>query len=194
MKGAVFLDRDGTLNEEVGYINHIDRLRIFPWAAPAVGRLNRAGIPSILVTNQSGVARGYFPETLVREIHDRLRLEFARSDARLNALYFCPHHPEGKLPAFRKTCDCRKPSPGMLHQAARDLNLDLGASYIISDRFQDVSMGFGFGMRGILVLTGYGKGELLYHRDNWPRQPDHVAADVLEAVDWILAQTGSEAK
>jgi D-glycero-D-manno-heptose 1,7-bisphosphate phosphatase len=190
MKAAVFLDRDGTVNEEVGYINHIDRFRVFPWSAPAVRKLNQAGIPSVLVTNQSGVARGYFPEALVQEIHARLQHELARLDARLDAVYYCPHHPEGKLTAYRKRCDCRKPAPGMLHRAAQDLDLDLSRSFVISDRFQDLSMGFEVGARGILVLSGYGKGEYQYNKDNWSKLPDFVAADLLEGVDWILGQTG----
>ncbi len=186
MKAAVFLDRDGTVNEEVGYVNHIDRFRIFPWTAPAIRKLNQAGLPSVLVTNQSGVARGYFPEALVQEIHTRLQDELARFTARLDAIYYCPHHPDGKLTAYRKTCDCRKPAPGMLHRAAQDLGLDLGASFIVSDRYQDVAMGFQAGARGVLLLSGYGKGEYEYHRDSWPRQPDFVATDLLEGVEWIL--------
>jgi D-glycero-D-manno-heptose 1,7-bisphosphate phosphatase len=186
MKAAVFLDRDGTVNEEVGYVNHIDRFRIFPWTAPAIRKLNQAGLLSVLVTNQSGVARGYFPEALVQEIHTRLQDELARFAARLDAIYYCPHHPDGKLTAYRKTCDCRKPAPGMLHRAAQDLGLDLGASFMVSDRYQDVAMGFQAGARGILLLSGYGKGEYEYQKDSWPRQPDFVATDLLEGVEWIL--------
>jgi D-glycero-D-manno-heptose 1,7-bisphosphate phosphatase len=186
MKAAVFLDRDGTVNEEVGYVNHIDRFRIFPWTAPAIRKLNQAGLPSVLVTNQSGVARGYFPETLVQEIHTRLQDELARFTARLDAIYYCPHHPDGKVTAYRKTCDCRKPAPGMLHRASQDLGLDLGASFMVSDRYQDVAMGFQAGARGILLLSGYGKGEYEYQKDSWPRQPDFVATDLLEGVEWIL--------
>ena len=188
MKRAVFLDRDGTLNEEVGYINHIDRFRLFPWTAPAVRKLNEAGIPSVVVTNQSGVARDYFPLDLVHQVHERLRIELARCEARLDAIYFCPHHPDGKVAAYTTRCACRKPEPGMLVRAAQDLDLDFGSSYMISDRFQDLSMAFRVGMKGVLLLTGYGKGEYLYHRDKWPRLPAFVAADLLEAVNWILAQ------
>jgi D-glycero-D-manno-heptose 1,7-bisphosphate phosphatase len=192
MKAAVFLDRDGTVNEEVGYVNHIDRFRIFPWTAPAIRKLNQAGLPSVLVTNQSGVARGYFPETLVQEIHTRLQDELARFTARLDAIYYCPHHPDGKVTAYRKTCDCRKPAPGMLHRASQDLGLDLGASFVVSDRYQDVAMGFQAGARGILLLSGYGKGEYEYQREGWPRQPDFVATDLLEGVGWILEAMSHE--
>lgn len=191
MRPAVFLDRDGTVNEEVGYINHIDRFRVFPWAGLSIQKLNAAGIPSILITNQSGVARGYFPEALVQEIHGKLQTELGRHNARLDAIYYCPHHPDGKLEAYRRHCECRKPSPGMLCTAARDHDVDLAASFVISDRYQDLAMAFKAGARGVLVLSGYGKGEHLYFADTWPRQPDYVATDLLEAVDWILKQSGS---
>ena len=189
MEAAVFLDRDGTVNEEVGFVNHIDRFRIFPWSGPAIRRLNQAGLLSVLVTNQSGVARGYFPETLVQETHARLQEELARFSARLDAIYYCPHHPDGKLQEYRKTCDCRKPAPGMLHRAAQELGLDLRASFVVSDRYQDLSMGFQAGTRGVLLLSGYGKGEYAYFRGSWPRPPDFVAAQLLEGVEWILRAT-----
>jgi D-glycero-D-manno-heptose 1,7-bisphosphate phosphatase len=190
MRPAIFLDRDGTVNEEVGYINHIDRLKVFPWAGQALRMANDGGIPAILVTNQSGVARGYFPESLVREIHVKLQEELAHDGASLDAIYYCPHHADGKLEAYRRKCECRKPAPGMLHRAALDHDLDLGGSFVISDRFQDLAMGFAVGARGILVLSGYGKGEYLYHGNSWPRQPDFVAQDLLEGMGWILGQAG----
>jgi D-glycero-D-manno-heptose 1,7-bisphosphate phosphatase len=188
MKAAVFLDRDGTVSEEVGYVNHIDRFRLFPWSGAALHKLNEAGLVTVLVTNQSGIARGYFPESLVAEIHARLQAELALSGARLDAIYYCPHHPEGEVAEFRRTCDCRKPAPGMIHRAAADLDLDLRSSFVISDRYQDLSMGFADGARGILLLTGYGKGEYHYHRETWPRPPAFVAVDLLEASEWILSQ------
>ncbi len=188
MKAAVFLDRDGTLNEEVGYVNHIDRFRLYPWSAAAVKKLNLAGIPVVLLTNQSGVARGYFPEKLVREIHSHLEEELGRCGAHLDGIYYCPHHPDGRVSAYRESCDCRKPRSGMMQRAACDLDLDLTASFVVSDRYQDISMGLRAGARSVLLLTGYGKGECLYHKDTWPRQPDHIAATLQDAVDWILVQ------
>jgi D-glycero-D-manno-heptose 1,7-bisphosphate phosphatase len=186
MRRAVFLDRDGTISEEVGYVNHIDRFRVFPWSAEAVLGLNRAGIAAVLVTNQSGVARGYFPEQLLHETHRKLEAVLAKGGATLDAVYYCPHLPDGKVPAFSRVCECRKPAPGMIRRAARDLDLDLGGSFIVSDRYQDLSMGFAAGMTGVLVLTGYGLGESTYQRAMWPRPPDHIAANLLEAVNWIL--------
>ena len=186
MNGAVFLDRDGTVCEELGYINHIDRFRLFPWAAQAIRRLNQASMPVVLITNQAGVAMGYFPETLVQQIHDRLEHELALENARLDGLYYCPHHPFGTVPEYRRDCDCRKPAPGMLQRAARDLGLDLTSSYLIGDRYRDAETAFGIGARSVLVLSGYGKGEYLYHSPTWPRMPDHITDDLGTAVDWVL--------
>ncbi len=186
MKGAVFLDRDGTVNEEFGYINHIERFRMFPYSASAVRRLNQAAIPVVLVTNQAGVAMGYFPEELVKDIHNKLEQELASAGARFDAIYYCPHHPNATVNAYRRDCACRKPSPGMLERAAVELRLDLKSSYVIGDRFRDIETAIRVGARGVLVLSGYGKGEYLYQRESWPRMPDYVAEDLYAAVDWVL--------
>lgn len=187
MKGAVFLDRDGTVSEEAGYINHIDRFKIYPWTLEAVRKLNDAGVPVFLITNQSGVARGYFPEELVKEVHRKLCDSLARSGAFLDDIYYCPHHPEGREAAYRMLCDCRKPAPGMLLKAARDHDIDLSLSFVIGDRYVDVETGFRAGARGVLVLSGYGRGEYLYQKDLWPRPPDHIAENLVAAVDWVLS-------
>ncbi len=196
MHRAVLLDRDGTISEEVGYVNHPDRFQLYPWTAPAISRLNRAGLKVIMITNQSGVARGYFPESLVLEIHLRLREELARGGAVLDGVYYCPHHPEGSVESYRRQCLCRKPGTGMLERAAVEHGLDLGSSFVVGDKYLDVQVGFKVGARTILVTTGYGKGELLYNGDSWPRRPDHVAANLLEAADWIVASpaTGVSAR
>ena len=186
MKGAVFLDRDGTVSEEAGYINHVDRFKVYPWAAEAVRKLNDAGAPVFLATNQSGVARGYFPEELVNQVHRALCDSLARSGAFLNGIYYCPHHPEGRKAAYRMFCDCRKPAPGMLLKAAKDHGIDLSLSFVIGDRYLDLETGFRAGARGVLVLSGYGRGEYLYQKGEWPRPPEHVAEDLLAAVDWVL--------
>lgn len=183
---AVFLDRDGTLCEEVGYVNHLDRIRVFPWSAPAVRKLNRAGLRVIVVTNQSGVGRGYFSERLVKQAHSRIARELARKGARVDAFYYCPHHPTARLVAYRKNCRCRKPSPGMLEEAARKFNLDLKTSYVVGDSYRDMEVAFICGAHSIMVMTGYGKGEYVHHRKNWPRRPEMIAANLLEAVEKIL--------
>lgn len=189
MKPAVFLDRDGTLCEEVGYLNHIDRFQIYPWTAKAILKLNHAGLPAVILTNQSGIARGYFPEALVLEVHEKFKAQLARFHARIDGLYYCPHHPNGAIPRLRRSCQCRKPGLGMLQRAARELNLDPTASFVVGDRYLDVQMGFNAGARSVLVLTGYGKGEYKYNKKSWPRQPDFVAEDLDSAVDWILDQS-----
>src|SRR5215467_7993050 len=125
------MDRDGTISEEVGYMYHAGLYQPFPWTGPAIRRINEGGFKAVLITNQSGVERGYFPEKTVHEVHGLLRTELARWDAHLDAIYFCPHAPETE-------CDCRKPRPGMLLQAKRDLNLDLSHSFMIGDRYVDV--------------------------------------------------------
>ena len=176
---AVFLDRDGTIAEEIGYVNHASRFSVFPFAAPAIRRLNEAGLPVIVVTNQSGVARGFFPESLVHEIHEKMKGQLAAGGAHVDAVYYCPHIREDH-------CRCRKPLPGMLEQAARELSLQISGSALVSDRYADMAMGQASGCRDILVLTGYGRGENEWNRHAWPRQPAHVVEDLSAAVDIIL--------
>ncbi len=176
---AVFLDRDGTLNEEMGYINHLSRFRLLPQAVPAIRRLNAAGVKVVVVTNQSGAARGYFPVTLVEEIHTLLRKILAAGGAHLDGIYACLHHPD-------EGCACRKPSPTLIDQAARDLDLDLGHSYLVGDRYKDIETAANAGVKGVLVLTGYGRGEYDYLRPAQKVQPVFVAPDLEAAVEWIL--------
>jgi D-glycero-D-manno-heptose 1,7-bisphosphate phosphatase len=176
---AVFLDRDGTLNEEMGYINHLSRFRLLPQAVPAIRRLNEAGLKVVVVTNQSGAARGYFPANLVDEVHAHLKQLLAAGGAHLDGIYTCLHHPD-------EGCDCRKPRPTLIKRAARDLDLDLARSYAVGDRYKDMETAANAGVKGVLVLTGYGRGEYEYLRESQPVQPVHVAGDLLEAVEWIL--------
>lgn len=190
---AVFLDRDGTLCEEVGYVNHIDRLKLFPWTAEAIRKLNRAGVPAIVTTNQSGVARGYFPEELVHRVHRKIALELAASDARIDAFYYCPHHPDSSEKAYRKDCDCRKPGTGMLDEAAKRFNIDTKSSYVVGDSGRDMEMGFNAGARTVLVMTGYGRGNYENLRHRWPRQPDLIAENILEAVEKIVGELARRA-
>jgi D-glycero-D-manno-heptose 1,7-bisphosphate phosphatase len=176
---AVFLDRDGTIAEEVGYLNHLSRFRVFPFAGPAIRRLNEAGLAVIVVTNQSGVARGFFPEELIHQVHRRMQEELAAHGARVDAIYYCPHTAQDQ-------CDCRKPRPGMLERAAREHGLELAGSFLVSDRYADIAMAQQVGCRGILVLTGYGRGEYEWNRQRWPRQPDWVVENLLDAADIIV--------
>lgn len=176
---AVFLDRDGTINEEMGYINHLSRLVLLPQAIPAIRRLNEAGLKVVLITNQSGAARGYFTPTLVEEVHQRLQDLLAAAGAHLDGIYTCLHGPDDD-------CPCRKPKPGLIRQAARDLDLDLAHSYLVGDRYNDVETAANAGVQGILVLTGYGRGEYEYLRHREKVQPVYIATDLMDAADWIL--------
>jgi D-glycero-D-manno-heptose 1,7-bisphosphate phosphatase len=183
---AVFLDRDGTLIEEVGYLDRLERLAFFPWSVDAVRLLNRAGFLVVVVTNQAGVARGMFDESFVREAHRHIDESLKAGDARVDAYYYCPHHPDGSVATYRQACDCRKPAPGMLRRAERELGADLSRSYVVGDRWLDVRMAGDVGARGILVRTGYGRTEE-------GRPPEHVRAaavveNLIEAVSWILDQ------
>jgi len=192
LRSAVFFDRDGVLNEDSGYIGHPSRLDVYPFAAAAVRRVNEAGLPAVLITNQAGVARGYFDEPMVHEINALLQTALAREGAHLDAVYYCPHHPEGSEARYRVACECRKPKPGMLLAAARDHGLDLRRSSLITDRFDEVGMMQALGGRGVLVLTGFGSRDFAA-RATWPQPPDLVAPNVLDAVTQILAQPAEAA-
>ena len=183
---AVFIDRDGTATEEVGYLNNIERLKLIKGTSNAIGLLNKKGLKVIVVTNQAGVARGYFPEELIHKANERLKKLLSRSGAYLDGIYYCPHHPDGKNEKYRKTCNCRKPNPGMIETAADELNIDISRSYVVGDKLSDVLLAHNVGAKGILVLTGYGKGEIEYLSGEYKQKPDCVADDLYDAVKWIL--------
>ena len=186
-RAAVFLDRDGTLNEESGYLNHVDRLKLIDGAAEAVALLSRHGLKTIVVTNQSGVARGYFPETLLPRLHDKLQKLLIERGARLDAIYYCPHHPDVGEPPYRRDCECRKPKLGMIRRAEKEFSVDARKSYMVGDKISDVEFGRRAGCKTVLLLTGYGKGELEHNREQLNGDPDHVAADILDAAKWIVS-------
>ncbi len=185
---AVFLDRDGTLNEEVGYVNHLERFILLPHVGEAIRLLNQRGIKTVVITNQSGVARGYFPESLIHRVHKKMKDLLKQEGAHLDGIYYCPHHPDAGIAPYRTKCRCRKPATGLVEEAVKDLDIDCSRSYVIGDRGIDIEFAHQFGAKGILVLTGYGKGEWEYKRDQWKVKPDHVASALYEAVQWILIQ------
>jgi len=178
-ESAVFLDRDGTINEEMGYINHLSRFVLLPRTGAAIKRLNDAGLKVVVVTNQSGAARGYYPASLVEKVHARLRHLLAGEGAHLDGIYTCLHGPE-------ENCVCRKPLPGLILQAARELHLDLSRSYTVGDRYRDIETGAKAGVKGVFVLTGYGRGEYELFGRTWEVQPGHIAGDLLDAAEWII--------
>lgn len=180
-KRAVFLDRDGTLNIEKEYLFRIEEFEFVPGAVEAIRLLNRAGLLVVVVTNQSGIARGYYGEADLRRLHRHVDALLAAEGARVDAWYHCPHHPDGREP-YRQQCDCRKPLPGMLRLAAREHGIDLAASWMVGDKAADVAAGLAAGCRSLLVLTGYGVQER-------ERVPGDVpcCTDILEAVRLITA-------
>ena len=184
MRPAVFLDRDGTLNEDVGYVDRLERLRIYPWSVDAVRLLRRAGYAAVIVTNQDGVARGFVEEPFVEEIRRVIERRLAAVGERLDGHYACPHDPHARVRAYRRDCDCRKPRPGMIHQAARELDLDVGRSVVIGDKWSDIALARAAGARAVLVRTGYGRTQEL----NPPAdlRPDAVADTLMDATSWIL--------
>lgn len=187
---AVFLDRDGTIIDDTGYPSRFDQIRIFPRSFAAVRRLNEAGFPVIVVTNQSGVGRGFLTEEELGGLHRGLAAAFAAQGARLDAFYYCPHYAPSSDPRYGIECLCRKPQPEIGLRAAADLGLDLSRSFMIGDKMDDVNFGRAIGATPILVLTGYGR-EARRKLAEKAALPEAVAADLGEAVDWILARKKS---
>ena len=189
---AVFLDRDGVINEEVGYLDSLDKLKIIPSAYEAIKLINTSGMKAVVISNQAGVARGLLTEAFVQHTNRHLQNTLLKGGASIDNFYYCPHHPSEGVEPYRLICDCRKPAPGMLLRAAQDLNIDLAMSYFVGDRFIDMEAAHKVGVKGILVRTGYGGGLL---RDDGPDRatpentPEFIAADILEAVQWILKGT-----
>jgi D-glycero-D-manno-heptose 1,7-bisphosphate phosphatase len=181
---AVFLDRDGTLVEEAGYLERLERLEFFPYSVDAVRLLNRAGYPVVVVTNQAGVARGLFDETFVATVHRRIADVMEAGGARIDGFYYCPHHPDGTVAEYRRACECRKPQPGLLRQAATDLRLDLLRSIVIGDRWHDLEAGAAVESRGVLVRTGYGREA--EHAPQAAVRPAAVVDNLIAAASWIL--------
>jgi D-glycero-D-manno-heptose 1,7-bisphosphate phosphatase len=188
---AVFLDRDGTIIEDRGYLNHPDLLKLIPNAAEAIASLNRAGLKTIVVSNQSGVARGFFPESLLAILHEKMLALLSEKDARIDAVYYCPHHPHVGEPPYRTRCDCRKPKTGMLKRAANEFSLDVARSYLIGDKISDMQTAANAGCKALLVMTGYGRGEWEFNRSRLGKAPDYLAADLFDAAQWIVKDVAS---
>jgi D-glycero-D-manno-heptose 1,7-bisphosphate phosphatase len=183
MRPAVFLDRDGTLLEEGNYVSDIRNVVFFPYTVDAVRLLNQAGFAVVVITNQSGIARGIVQESFLAEAHAFIDKKLAEGGARIDGYYYCPHHPEGSIAEFTRECDCRKPKPGQLRQAAADLDLDLARSFVVGDRWSDVDAAAAVGGRGVLVRSGYGMQAAQQSR------PSAVIVDnLIAAVAWILRQ------
>jgi D-glycero-D-manno-heptose 1,7-bisphosphate phosphatase len=207
LKKAVFLDRDGTISEEIGYIHAKDlpRYALLPKSAEGIKRLKAAGWSVVVLTNQSGVARGYFPASQVDAVHAKMKALLAEQGAAVDAVYYCPHHPEpaapadnGSLPNGRVAgtpvaelcfdCDCRKPRAGLALKAAQELGLDLSQSWMVGDKNADLGLALSAGLKGgILVRTGYGA-ETLQKLQAKGQTPEHIADDLAAVADFILGQ------
>jgi D-glycero-D-manno-heptose 1,7-bisphosphate phosphatase len=195
---AIFFDRDGTLIEEIGHLHRVEDIRIYPEAFAAVRRVNQSGTLAIVITNQSAIARGLLKEKELGDLHRFLQEAFHREQARIDAFYYCPHHPEVGRGIYHRECTCRKPQPGMLLRAAQEFQLRLAACYMIGDKLIDVEAGHRAGCQAVLIKTGYGEGELQFLEEGkasapFPedplRRPDQVAGNVLEAINWIMERT-----
>ena len=184
-KPAVFMDRDGTINEQMGYINHISRFVLLPGVPEAVRLLNAKGFLAIVVSNQSGVARGYHPLELVYEVNALLERSLKREACAIDGIFFCPHHPLGIVEEFAHDCDCRKPKIGLIEQACRSFDIDMSRSFVVGDRYDDVELARRAGIRGILVETGYGMGEIEHVLPLKAEKPAYIARNLLHAVRWI---------
>jgi D-glycero-D-manno-heptose 1,7-bisphosphate phosphatase len=184
---AVFVDRDGTMIEDVGYLDRLERLKLFPYTIDAIRLLNRAGYKVVVVTSQNGVAQGVLTEEFLGEAHAHLSQLCEAAGAKIDGYYYCPHSTHAVVERYRTDCECRKPKPGMILAAARDHSLDLRQSFVVGDRWRDIEMGLAAGTRALLVETGYGRTEAT-------RRPAHirpvpVGANLIEATSWILRNT-----
>ena len=184
---GVFLDRDGVIVEQIDHLNHAEDLELIAGAGEAIVRLNAAGIPVIVVTNQAGIAKGYLTIADLEQIHARLRRELARHGAHLDAIYYCPHHPQATVTEYLKDCPCRKPGTGMLERARDDHRINLSLSYLVGDATSDILAGTRAGCRTILVETGFAGRDRLF-----AAKPDLVVTDLRAAVDTILRETADQ--
>jgi D-glycero-D-manno-heptose 1,7-bisphosphate phosphatase len=182
MKKAVFLDRDGTINKEVNYLSHPGQIELISGSAEGIKLLNENGFTVVVITNQSGVARGIIEEEKLPLIKDRLCSLLEERGAKIDGYYYCPHYPDGKIEKFAVKCDCRKPEPGMLRKAAEDLDIELKGSYVVGDKVCDVVLGKNVGAVSIMVKTGYGESEA----ENYEPSPDYTADNLFDAAQWII--------
>jgi D-glycero-D-manno-heptose 1,7-bisphosphate phosphatase len=184
LKPAVFLDRDGTIIEDVGYLRRLEDIEVFPWTVDAIRALNDAGFLVIVVTNQSGIARGYLTEPQLETVHAEIDRTLTAGGARIAAYYYCPHHPDGTVPPYATACDCRKPASGLVERATRDLGVDLSRSFVVGDTWLDVGLARATGARAVLVRTGDGR-----NQEARPRagvSADAIVDNLAAAASWIL--------
>lgn len=185
---AVFIDRDGTISEDKHFLKDPDDLELIPGSTKGIKMLNKMGYKIIVVTNQSGVARGYFSEDSVKTVNARLKELLKTGGAHIDALYYCPHHPTDGIPPYKGDCECRKPATGMIDSAVSDFNIDPSVSYVVGDKLVDIELAHRAGAKGILVKTGYGNKEIKRLSEESQITPDYIAENLLEAATWIKEQ------
>lgn len=193
LKKAAFLDRDGVLIADVGHLTNHDQIKLLPRVPQAIKKLNDSQIPVVVVTNQSVVGRGLCSEEKLRNIHLELEDLLSKDDADITKFYFCPHHPSAAVGPYRIDCECRKPKAGMLRQAAQELGIDLAGSVMVGDNLSDIQAGLSAGCRTVLISPAIGAENRKY--SSMPNyRPDHIAAELDSAIDWILdtLRVGSE--
>jgi D-glycero-D-manno-heptose 1,7-bisphosphate phosphatase len=184
-RSAVFLDRDGTIIRERGYLERLEHLDIFPWTGDALRLLQRAGFATVVVTNQSAVARGLIDEPFLQRVHQKIDAYLVSSGGGIDRYYYCPHFPKSRIERYQQACNCRKPAPGMIEQACREMDLDPARSVMVGDRWTDVACGRAAGTRTVLLRADDGVSEA------YADPPDGVRADailtnLMEAAGWIL--------
>ena len=181
MRPAIFLDRDGTLVEECGYLNRLAKLTLFPWTVDALRLIKRAGFATVVITNQAAVGRGIIEEDFVHKVHQEIDRRLEGTGAGIDRYYYCPHFAESKIDRYRQECQCRKPAPGMILQACREMDLDPAKSVMVGDRWLDVECGRAAGARAVLVRSGP-------HQSDAPDgvRADAILNNLMEAVGWIL--------
>jgi D-glycero-D-manno-heptose 1,7-bisphosphate phosphatase len=185
MRPAIFLDRDGTMLEERGYVTPDSQLVVYPWTADAIRLLKRAGFLIVVVTNQAGIARGLYTREFVETTHRRLARRFAAAGAAVDAWHYCPHHVEALVDEFRGPCRCRKPGTGMIDAAVAALDIDRARSWTIGDHWRDIQLAHAAGTRSVLVRSGHGRG----HEEAWPSDvgaPAAISDNLIAAAAHIL--------
>ncbi|MCB5230720.1 MAG: HAD family hydrolase [Candidatus Cloacimonas sp.] len=190
MKRAVFLDRDGTINHDTGFISHPDSFEIYPFAAEAIKTLNNLGLYVFVVTNQSGIARGLYTEDDLKLVHQKMIEQLAKQYAKLDQIYFAPYHVDGVVEPYNINHKDRKPGLGMFNRAKREYEFDTKGSFMVGDRYTDIAFGKRAGLQTILVLTGEGEREFLENRNSWEYKPDYIVKDLVAAVKLIEQRVG----
>ena len=190
-KRAVFLDRDGTINEDVGYPDSYKKIAIYPFSYDAVKKIKQAGFLAVIITNQSGVGRGLIKEESLKNIHVKMREAFTRFGISIDGIYYCPHYALSENLEYKEECGCRKPMPGLAEQAASDLDIDMAQSYMIGDKVEDILFALAIKATPILVLTGYGNTSKKQLAEKGIR-PAYIAKTLLEAAEWIIRQEGKK--